>query len=285
MVSVARWLDTFTCSKYADRFEQLGYSTLQSICQLNSSQLQNLGVSPVDICTIMDNVLLLRQSLNSLNSPRYLDLTSEPPAPSSSSSSFEQVSFDNTFTQQPPSNMIYRGSTYNIHPPNFYQPNPRMMTHSPWNHHHQPMQQFPPLHLSRNQSILSTNGSHPHPLQSLERLVHLPDSQVIDPKSIVNETLEPLSPFSETVSTTSIVSNLFANEQSLTEQNSNGLKRCSNDNDRNELNKRIRTDTNTDDSVVNNHPVVTSLLTRTVNSSTSRTPLPSITLLQQKHNN
>jgi hypothetical protein len=31
MVSVARWLDTFTCSKYADRFEQLGYSTLQSV--------------------------------------------------------------------------------------------------------------------------------------------------------------------------------------------------------------------------------------------------------------
>ena len=31
MASVARWLETFTCSKYADQFEQLGYSTLQSV--------------------------------------------------------------------------------------------------------------------------------------------------------------------------------------------------------------------------------------------------------------
>ena len=31
MVSIAHWLDTFTCSKYADRFERSGYQNLQSV--------------------------------------------------------------------------------------------------------------------------------------------------------------------------------------------------------------------------------------------------------------
>ena len=31
MVSIAHWLDTFTCSKYADRFERSGYLNLQSV--------------------------------------------------------------------------------------------------------------------------------------------------------------------------------------------------------------------------------------------------------------
>jgi hypothetical protein len=39
MVSVARWLETFTCSKYADRFERLGYSTLQSVGFLYKNQI------------------------------------------------------------------------------------------------------------------------------------------------------------------------------------------------------------------------------------------------------
>ncbi|CAF1218655.1 unnamed protein product [Adineta ricciae] len=283
MASVAKWLDTFTCSKYAERFEQLGYSTLQSVCQLTSAQLQNLGVCPADIYTIMENVLLLKQSVNSLNSPRYLDLTSEPP-PTSSFSPAVHLPFENSFSQQPPADMIYRGSAYNLHPPHFYPPNQRVMTYPPWNNH-QPMPQFPHPQIPANRPIIPMNESHPHPLQSLERLVHLPESQVIDPKSIVNETVEPLSPFLDTLPTTSIVSNLFANEQSIVEQNSNGFKRSSSENDRGDTNKRYRTDLNTDDSVVNNHPVVTSLLTRTVNSSSSRTPLPSITLLQQKHSN
>ena len=54
------------------------------------------------------------------------------------------------------------------------------------------------------------------------------------------------------------------------------------------MNKKNRTNTthdlNTGDSIINNHPVVTSLLTRGINNSTSQAPLPSIKSLQQKHN-
>jgi len=109
-----------------------------------------------------------------------------------------------------------------------------------------------------------------HPLESLERLVHLPDSQVIDPKSVVNEIPNPesISPLSNTP----IVSNLLTN----------GLKRCLSNDERNELNKKTRLN-NTGDSVTNNHPVVTSLLTRSLNNSITQAPLPSITSLQQKH--
>jgi len=278
MVSVARWLETFTCSKYADRFERLGYSTLQSICQLTSTQLHNLGVSPADIYTIMENILLLKQSINSLNSPRYLDLTSEPPPSSGITFPFqtEPTSF-NDFPPQPPPppGMMYRNDFYNTPPQRFYSsdqqqfmyPNQRMLRPSSWNNH----QQFPHPNMIQNPSLPSTNESYPHPLESLERLVHLPESQVIDPKSVVNEIHNPSSPFSESLSplsSTPIVSNLLTN----------GLKRCSTNDERNELNKKIRL--NTEDSLLNNHPVVTSLLTRSLN----QTPLPSITSLQQKYN-
>lgn len=43
-------------------------------------------------------------------------------------------------------------------------------------------------------------------------------------------------------------------------------------------------DLNAGDSIINNHPVVTSLLTRGLNNSTPQAPLPSIKSLQQKHN-
>lgn len=69
---------------------------------------------------------------------------------------------------------------------------------------------------------------------------------------------------------------------------STGLKRSSTHDERNDLNKKNRMNTsndlNTGDSIINNHPVVTSLLTRGINNSTSQSPLPSIKSLQQKHN-
>ena len=43
-------------------------------------------------------------------------------------------------------------------------------------------------------------------------------------------------------------------------------------------------DMNTGDSIISNHPVVTSLLTRGLSTPTSQAPLPSIKSLQQKHN-
>jgi hypothetical protein len=106
---------------------------------------------------------------------------------------------------------------------------------------------------------------------------------VLDPKSVVN----PSSP----ILTTPIVSNLLTNEKSFTEQqtnNINGTKRCLTNDEQNEFNKKIRINTHNDiktaDSITNNHPVVTSLLTRSLNNnSVSQTLLPSITSLHQKH--
>jgi hypothetical protein len=69
---------------------------------------------------------------------------------------------------------------------------------------------------------------------------------------------------------------------------SSGLKRNSTHDERNDFNKKnrmnITNDLNTGDSIVSNHPVVTSLLTRGLSNSTSQAPLPSIKSLQQKHN-
>ncbi|CAF3540727.1 unnamed protein product [Rotaria socialis] len=468
MVSIAHWLDTFTCSKYADRFERSGYLNLQSVCHLTAAQLQSLGIANNDIYTIMENIFLLKQSVKSINSPpRHLDLNSEPPPsivrsrtaspainnfnrnmnqnptayspgpnvstpPASSgpspdrglpgpspfdtpsnyhrSNSFPNPVNPNTFFDvsptsstssphrstsidnipppmegapyndylpqpsphqfQPPGGMIYRGGNnvpgaggnyYNPPPPRFYSPeqqqafmysNPRMMMqqHPSWGGHRPPLpppssshqmhynpyehhqfrmaqsQQFcHPNHpimsdqnqmfMNQQQSNMNSSSSnklsnsaesHPHPLQSLERLVLLPESQVIDPKSVVNEIHDPQSPFSESLSpygtlspkntvgtppTATIVSNLLTNEKSILEQHtkaSSGLKRSSTHDERNDLNKKNRMNTtndlNTGDSIINNHPVVTSLLTRGLNNSTSQAPLPSIKSLQQKHN-
>ncbi len=159
--------------------------------------------------------------------------------------------------------MIYHQDHYDTPPQRFYSsdqrqfmyPNQRIIRSSSWNDH----QQF-------SHSTMTNS----HPLESLERLVQLPDSQVIDPKSVVNEIPNPesISPLSNTP----IVSNLLTN----------GLKRCLSNDERNELNKKTRLN-NTGDSVTNNHPVVTSLLTRSLNNSITQAPLPSITSLQQKH--
>ncbi|CAF3341339.1 unnamed protein product [Rotaria sp. Silwood1] len=472
MVSIAHWLDTFTCSKYADRFERSGYQNLQSVCSLTPAQLQSLGIANNDIYTIMENVLLLKQSVKSINSPpRYLDLNSEPPpvtvrsrtaspaintfnrtmnqnptayspgpnvstppassgpspdrglpgpspfdtpsayhrsnsfpnpvnpntffdiSPSSSTSSpHRSTSIDtlpppmegppfNDYLPQPsphqfqPPGMIYRGGNtpagppggyYNPPPPRFYSPeqqqqfmysNQRMMMHpqqhptwsghrpplpppppppsshqmhyNPYEHHQfrmAPPQQFfhpnhpimsdqNPMFINQQQQNMNSSTSnklstavepHPHPLQSLERLVLLPESQVIDPKSVVNEIHDPQSPFSESLSpygtlspknsvstppTATIVSNLLTNEKSIIEQHTkptSGLKRSSTHDERNDLNKKNRLNTANDlttgDSIMNNHPVVTSLLTRGLSNSTSQAPLPSIKSLQQKHN-
>ena len=129
--------------------------------------------------------------------------------------------------------------------------------------------------------------------------------KVIDPKSVVNEIHDPQSPFSESLSPFSnlspknsitnptIVSNLLTNDKSIHESHgktSSGLKRSSTHDERNDLSKKNRLNTTNDlnlgDSIINNHPVVTSLLTRGLNNSSSspQAPLPSIKSLQQKHN-
>ncbi|CAF5163307.1 unnamed protein product, partial [Rotaria magnacalcarata] len=50
------------------------------VCHLTAAQLQTLGIANNDIYTIMENILLLKQSVKNINSPpRHLDLNSEPP--------------------------------------------------------------------------------------------------------------------------------------------------------------------------------------------------------------
>ena len=46
----------------------------------------------------------------------------------------------------------------------------------------------------------------------------------------------------------------------------------------------VSADSSTGDSIISNHPVVTSLLTRGLNNAMPQAPLPSIKSLQQKHN-
>lgn len=123
---------------------------------------------------------------------------------------------------------------------------------------------------------------------------------------MVNEIHDPPSPFSESLSpygtsspknsvatppTTTMVSNLLTNDKSMLDPHAKtpgGFKRSSTYDDRNDLNKKNRMNVNPDmttgESITNNHPVVTSLLTRGLNSNTSQAPLPSIKSLQQKHN-
>lgn len=129
---------------------------------------------------------------------------------------------------------------------------------------------------------------------------------MIDPKSVVNEIHDPQSPFSESLSpygtlspknsvatppNATVVSNLLTNDKSLHDQHAKppgGLKRSSTHDERADLNKKNRANTtnelNTGDSIISNHPVVTSLLTRGLSNTTPQAPLPSIKSLQQKHN-
>ncbi|KAL3876777.1 hypothetical protein ACJMK2_034573 [Sinanodonta woodiana] len=60
---VERWLETFMCKHYADRFEAFGFKTLQSVCQLQLPQLQAMGVAQEHCEKILENVHVLRQTL------------------------------------------------------------------------------------------------------------------------------------------------------------------------------------------------------------------------------
>ena len=225
-----------------------------------------------------------------MNSPRCLDLTSEPPP--SAAMTHPPPQFDNVNGQYPPlgfppqpPGMIYRQEFYDAPPQRFYPPD-----QPPLMYPNQRMIRPPPWNDMTNQN--PTNEPYPHPLESLERLLLLPESQVIlksskrnifnfvllkviDPKSVVNEipnsSSSPIPESLSPISNTPIVSNLLTN----------GLKRSSPSDDRIESNKKTRI--TTEDSVLNNHPVVTSLLTRSLSNSSGSTPLPSITCLQQKH--
>lgn len=60
---VARWLDTFVCKQYADIFKKFGYDTLNDVCRLEEHQLIKMGVAQLDIEKIIENVSVLRQTL------------------------------------------------------------------------------------------------------------------------------------------------------------------------------------------------------------------------------
>ena len=66
---VARWLDTFVFNskQYAEIFKKFGYETLNEVCKLDPAQLTKMGVNPIDSEKIMENVSVLRQTLQVSN--------------------------------------------------------------------------------------------------------------------------------------------------------------------------------------------------------------------------
>ena len=68
---VARWLDTFVCNnrskQYVEIFKRYGYDTLNDICKLDMTQLIKMGVMQVDCEKIIENVSVLRQTLQANN--------------------------------------------------------------------------------------------------------------------------------------------------------------------------------------------------------------------------
>lgn len=73
---VARWLDTFVLNsnskQYAEIFKKFGFDTLNEVCKLDTLQLLKMGVTQIDIEKIMENVSVLRQTLQvNLNYQTY----------------------------------------------------------------------------------------------------------------------------------------------------------------------------------------------------------------------
>ncbi|CAF1018849.1 unnamed protein product [Brachionus calyciflorus] len=66
---VARWLDTFVFNskQYAEIFKKFGFDTLNEVCKLDHVQLSKMGVNPIDSEKIMENVAVLRQTLQVSN--------------------------------------------------------------------------------------------------------------------------------------------------------------------------------------------------------------------------
>jgi hypothetical protein len=64
---IARWLETFVCTnmskKYVEVFQEFGYNNLNDVCNLNAQQLLKMGVSIPDTEKIIDNVSVLKQTM------------------------------------------------------------------------------------------------------------------------------------------------------------------------------------------------------------------------------
>ncbi|RNA04862.1 transcription factor 20-like [Brachionus plicatilis] len=62
---VARWLDTFVYNskQYAEIFKKFGVDNLNEVCKLDPIQLSNMGVNSADSEKIMENIFVLRQTL------------------------------------------------------------------------------------------------------------------------------------------------------------------------------------------------------------------------------
>ena len=60
---VARWLGTFECRQYAERFHKYGFDTLNEVCKLSRDHLMSMGVMPMDMEKILENVSILKQTL------------------------------------------------------------------------------------------------------------------------------------------------------------------------------------------------------------------------------
>jgi hypothetical protein len=70
---VARWLETFVCNNtvcksYVETFKLCGYDTLADVCKLNAQQLIKMGISQMDTEKILENVSVIRQTMQANNS-------------------------------------------------------------------------------------------------------------------------------------------------------------------------------------------------------------------------
>ncbi|KAK6170014.1 hypothetical protein SNE40_018508 [Patella caerulea] len=94
---VGRWLETFMCKHYADTFEAFGYKTLQSVCQLQSQQLQAMGVAQEHCDLILENVFVLRQTILANNSKHLPNQQSYNPTVNPASSALRSVAMNSNY--------------------------------------------------------------------------------------------------------------------------------------------------------------------------------------------
>lgn len=81
---VARWLDTFVYNskQYAEIFKKFGIDNLNEVCKLDPIQLTNMGINSIDSDKIMENIFVLRQTLqvSKMNTSATAPVTTQKPA-------------------------------------------------------------------------------------------------------------------------------------------------------------------------------------------------------------
>ena len=96
---VARWLETFVCTsmcrQYVEVFQEFGYNNLNEICNLNSQQLAKMGVARIDMEKILENVSVLKQTMQATSTVNNQNFQSYPS--SSTNGQLESESIKSSF--------------------------------------------------------------------------------------------------------------------------------------------------------------------------------------------